>query len=125
MSTHADNLRLSKDKEEVIKPVNPEKETKEKDIITVQSISLPDINIIEANHTKEIKNNVKKTGCGVCNKRLNIVESSVGKCKCDLVFCSKHRFPKEHQCTYDYKSINENIIIRNNPIIRASKLNKI
>ena len=41
--------------------------------------------------------------CKECNK--NIHEWVSFKCKCESVFCIKHRMSNDHACTYDY---NEN-----------------
>ena len=38
--------------------------------------------------------------CTICSKKLPIISL---KCKCTLEFCSVHRLPEYHNCTYDYK----------------------
>jgi len=25
------------------------------------------------------------------------------KCKCDMIYCTSHRYPEIHKCTYDFK----------------------
>lgn len=37
-----------------------------------------------------------------CNKKLQLVDM---KCKCDHIFCSAHRLPESHQCTFDHGMI--------------------
>lgn len=39
--------------------------------------------------------------CNVCKKRL-LLTSLV--CRCGLKFCEMHRYPEEHECSYDYKN---------------------
>ncbi len=39
-----------------------------------------------------------------CKKKLKITDM---KCKCQHRFCSKHRLPETHQCTWDPKSEKE------------------
>ena len=40
--------------------------------------------------------------CYACRKKLGL---AVGiKCKCGFVFCSKHRYPNQHACTFDFKA---------------------
>ena len=42
--------------------------------------------------------------CNSCEKKLKLTEEIVGKCKCNNIFCSKHR--EEHNCSFDYKKEN-------------------
>ncbi|KAK0414020.1 hypothetical protein QR680_007112 [Steinernema hermaphroditum] len=45
----------------------------------------------------------KKTNrCTTCNKRVGLLGSS---CRCGGLFCSLHRYEKEHNCGFDYKSL--------------------
>ena len=37
-----------------------------------------------------------------CNKKIPLMMRVI-KCKCNLLFCSKHRLPETHNCKYDYK----------------------
>ena len=36
-----------------------------------------------------------------CKKKLTNVEKNI-KCVCNKTYCSKHRMPETHNCTYDY-----------------------
>eukprot|EP01084_Bolivina_argentea_P228496 385909_1 len=38
--------------------------------------------------------------CYGCNKKVGLVGV---QCKCGLVFCALHRYPEEHDCTFDFK----------------------
>ncbi len=42
------------------------------------------------------------TTCSFCNHRLSLVEATIGKCKCNHVFCTKHRAVENHECTFDF-----------------------
>lgn len=68
-----------------------------------------------------------KVRCGMegCNKKLNLVDQSVGKCRCQGVFCNNHRYGKNHQCTVDLKQENQDIIAKNNPVVSKEKVIKI
>ena len=37
-----------------------------------------------------------------CKKKLSMLNQY--KCRCGLMFCSKHKLPESHDCSYDYKS---------------------
>ncbi len=47
----------------------------------------------------------QKLKCHICNKKLGFNSFS---CKCDKVFCSKHRYPETHKCDFDFKSDGKN-----------------
>jgi hypothetical protein len=36
-----------------------------------------------------------------CNIKLALTSI---QCKCEKKFCSKHRYPEDHMCVYDYKA---------------------
>lgn len=44
-----------------------------------------------------------KKRCFLCNCRMDLAIREIGKCKCDYVFCSLHRLPEQHGCTFDHK----------------------
>lgn len=51
--------------------------------------------------------------CAVCNKKLKMVELTIGKCRCDGFYCSKHRLPESHDCKYDFTLDKEKFIEEN------------
>lgn len=44
-----------------------------------------------------------KKRCFLCNCRMDLAIREIGKCKCDYIFCSLHRLPEQHECTFDHK----------------------
>jgi hypothetical protein len=61
--------------------------------------------------------------CVVCNKKLGLIPF---KCKCEESFCSMHRAPEDHKCTYDFKREAKEWLEKNNKACITSKLdNKI
>ena len=58
--------------------------------------------------------------CFICQKKLKIMKSF--SCKCCNKFCNDHRFPEDHNCSYDYKALGKKILVENNPIIKSDKL---
>lgn len=44
-----------------------------------------------------------KNRCFACNCRIGLAVMEIGKCKCEYVFCSLHRLPEQHNCTFDHK----------------------
>jgi hypothetical protein len=62
--------------------------------------------------------------CFSCEKKLKLSEEAIGKCKCDNIFCIKHR--ENHSCDYDYKlentkNLSKSLIIN----IKPEKLEKL
>jgi hypothetical protein len=76
--------------------------------------------------TKKRKKNPSKKRCNVknCNKKLSIAELQIGLCKCNKVYCSKHRIFSNHDCDYNYKQENEKKLKEENPEIKFDKFNK-
>lgn len=57
-----------------------------------------------------------KETCHQCKRKLNIVEVSTCKCKCNNLYCTKHRLPENHECTYKHhenfkKELQETLIV--------------
>ncbi|KAK0413965.1 hypothetical protein QR680_007084 [Steinernema hermaphroditum] len=65
----------------------------------------------------------KKTNrCTSCNKRVGLLGFS---CRCGGLFCSQHRYEKEHDCGFDYKSLEREWIAKANPVVQADKIQHI
>lgn len=60
--------------------------------------------------------------CGVCNKKLDLTAIT---CRCGGTYCAKHRYDKEHGCTFDYKAMGAKQIRKDNPQVVAEKIKKI
>lgn len=60
--------------------------------------------------------------CFQCNKSCSVLSF---KCRCENIYCLKHKTPENHQCNFDYKQYGKDILQEQNPIIVGSKINKI
>lgn len=60
--------------------------------------------------------------CYLCNKRVGLTGF---KCRCDYVFCGAHRLAEAHDCSFDYKKVERQRLALNNPLIAASKVEKL
>ena len=60
--------------------------------------------------------------CQICKKKLDLAQQIVGKCRCKSLFCSAHRYPAKHNCTFDMTKINNELLKKNNPLIQADKM---
>ncbi|WMV20139.1 hypothetical protein MTR67_013524 [Solanum verrucosum] len=54
-----------------------------------------------------------------CKKKVRLIGFS---CRCKGMFCSVHRYPEEHACTFDYKSAGRVTLAKENPPCRRDKL---
>lgn len=64
-----------------------------------------------------------KVKCHMCEKNLKLVLSIKGKCRCDNTYCSEHLMT--HVCKFDYKNLQKQKLIQENPQVIADKLNHI
>lgn len=60
--------------------------------------------------------------CYSCNKRVGLTGF---KCRCGDLFCGRHRYSEMHNCTFDYKTAGREAILRENPVVKAPKIDKI
>ena len=63
--------------------------------------------IISNNNIVKIKKKIKKNRCNFegCKKKLSIIDKTI-VCKCNKVFCAKHRISVNHNCEIDIKKDN-------------------
>ena len=61
--------------------------------------------------------------CFYCKKKISIGMEI--KCKCNNLFCIKHKLSEDHKCPYNYKLYGRKKIIENNPRIINNKIIKI
>jgi hypothetical protein len=79
----------------------------------------------EASSTTEVAKKIKQNRCNVgsCKKKLRLAQQF--KCRCEMVFCGTHRYPDAHECEFDHKQHNQDILRKANPVVSASKIDKI
>ena len=75
----------------------------------------------------DLSNNKKKKKtkrCIVCNKKVGIMPFTC-KCSSTNLFCSQHRLPEYHNCTYNWIKEGKEKIMKENPVIKPVALIKI
>ncbi len=60
--------------------------------------------------------------CGICCKKLGIRGY---KCKCLYSFCTKHRLPEIHECTFDFIEEAKHKLKKNNQKVIRDKIERI
>ncbi|KAJ0020550.1 hypothetical protein Pint_31910 [Pistacia integerrima] len=93
------------------------------------SVPSPAVEVVEKVVKEEEKKPVEAvavaTGvnrCLTCRRRVGLTGF---KCRCGSLFCGSHRYPEQHQCTFDFKEMGKEQIAKANPVIKAEKLQKI
>lgn len=61
--------------------------------------------------------------CQQCRKKVGLAAGF--KCRCGLLFCGQHRYAEAHNCTFDYKTAEREKLAANNPLVQASKVERI
>lgn len=69
---------------------------------------------------KKVQKNTSK--CWNCRKKVGLLGF---KCKCDYVFCSAHRHADQHDCQFDYKTENQELLRQQNERVAAEKIQRI
>ena len=64
----------------------------------------------------------KKCNFEGCNKKITIYNIP---CKCKLTFCKNHSFFTNHNCTFDYKKNQKNILTKSNPKVISKSFEEI
>ena len=73
--------------------------------------------------TKGKETKEKKRRCFYCNTRLKLLEENL--CKCEKIFCPKHRLCHSHNCPLIKSEDHKKKIEKNNPKIQNDKVDKI
>ena len=55
--------------------------------------------------------------CFLCQKKLGPI--SQFKCRCENIYCSKHLHSFNHACKFDYKKLQQEKLIKENPRIKS------
>ena len=66
---------------------------------------------------RKVQKNKKRCFC--CRKKVGLTRS---EWKCGYVFCGIHRYPDQHECTFDFKAFDRAKIAKNNQKVVADKV---
>lgn len=64
------------------------------------------------------------TRCLVCAKKVGLTGFNC-RCNPEAVFCSTHRLAEAHDCTFDYKSSQRQLLAERNPVVAGAKVEKL
>lgn len=69
---------------------------------------------------RKVQKNTKR--CFSCKKKIGLTGF---QCHCGYFYCSEHRYSDKHDCDYDYQANAREQLEKANPVVVASKLEKI
>lgn len=79
------------------------------DVVQMSTLSAPKPTIVIP--PLELSNfddpRMKKARCGMCPRKLTLSDYA---CKCGIKFCAAHRSDVVHNCTFDYKAQNKELL---------------
>ena len=78
----------------------------------------PEVKLVAAEPEKP----KEKNKCSQCSKKIGVLGFP---CKCGGAYCRAHRLPEDHDCEHDFKQEAKAKLAKENPLIQASKLDKI
>ena len=88
--------------------------------------NIADIPNPEANKERKSKKRKKRCALDGCKRKLKLTDM---KCRCNSIYCSRHRLPEKHQCSWNPKSESEMESYKHlaglNNIILFSKMERI
>lgn len=87
-----------------------------------ETLSKAHVEIVENQQRKELCSKQSVNRCVLCRKKVGLAGF---KCRCGGTFCSSHRYSETHECSFDYKSTGRDAIAKENPIVKAEKIEKI
>eukprot|EP00116_Pleurobrachia_bachei_P013096 sb/3473358/ len=78
--------------------------------------------ITETTTTEGPSKKRKVNRCGICRKKVGLLGFD---CRCGGLFCPLNRGDKDHNCQFDYKTLQRAELAEKNPRIVADKVTKI
>jgi len=87
------------------------------------ALSAPVQRVVEASARGTPRRVQKNKGrCFECRKKVGLTGFS---CRCGYVYCSEHRHADQHACDFDYRMQAKDLLVKANPVVVASKVDKI
>lgn len=76
----------------------------------------------EQEAAKEVKKPLNRCSHAECRVKLSLTDMT---CKCQSRFCSMHRMPESHKCTFDFKAANRVLLEKNLVKVTSSCLERL
>ncbi|KAI8361074.1 hypothetical protein B0O80DRAFT_149220 [Mortierella sp. GBAus27b] len=56
-----------------------------------------------------------KGRCFMCRAKIPLAKQEINKCRCEYVFCDKHRAIEKHDCDFDFAKMGKDLLAKANP----------
>ena len=106
-----EEIKIEEKKEEI------KIDEKKEEIKTVQIEEKKEEKLEIVQSTKPIQTN--KSNCWKCQKKVGYLGFT---CRCTYIFCGVHRHFMEHNCDFDYKTVERERLKKENPLVVAKKV---
>ncbi|KAG0220620.1 AN1-type zinc finger protein 4 [Mortierella sp. GBA43] len=51
----------------------------------------------------------------MCRAKIPLAKQEINKCRCEYVFCDKHRAIEKHDCDFDFAKMGKDLLAKANP----------
>ena len=82
-------------------------EVSSKDVVTTAAADRVRLEGFSFGFISEVKREVKR--CFNCRRKVGLTRF---RCRCSELFCAEHRYTNRHVCSYDYKAIGREAIVK-------------
>ncbi len=65
---------------------------------------------------------IKPNRCSICKRKISLIDTIIS-CRCQETLCKDHIY--NHNCTFDYKKSNQEILAKQLIAVKDSKIEKI
>ena len=86
------------------------------------AVDLASTVVVNMPRTMEEVKESQQNQCLTCIWRVGLTRF---KCRCRMMLCGTHHYPKQNVCEFDFKGIRREQIIDSNPVVKGEKLEKI
>lgn len=91
----------------------------EAEVVDVASAAVPEP---ESPPSPQKPVQANRSRCFSCNKKVGLLGF---ECRCGYMYCSGHRHAADHSCLFDYASFERERFAKANPVVAASKIDKL
>ncbi|XP_020577175.1 zinc finger A20 and AN1 domain-containing stress-associated protein 6-like [Phalaenopsis equestris] len=87
-----------------------------------EKLTVEIVDNLDKKEPEEPSINHRSARCSLCRKRVGLTGF---QCRCGSTFCSSHRYPETHECSFNFKNAGREAITKDNPVVKADKIVKI
>jgi len=74
------------------------------------------------NKSSEKKDLISTCAYTFCSKHITLAQTISNKCKCKNVYCTAHKIPEQHACTFNFRAAHASQLTSNMSLVQKSKI---